>query len=256
MSRSVNTQGTWNVVEACIRRGVPNLVYLSTNCTLCVGQDGIEVETEQDVLEVFAKTIPHSAYGRSKKEATQLVLAGNGLGRLRTLVLLPGVIIGPEEPKFMANVMNQSIMPLSEAFAGSLNFLSRTSVVSAILCSITALRQSDVSKVAGRIFIISDVLENFAGFETAIRKALGRPHGRHINSLMPLVCALSEFINWLTNDKFNHILFQGNFAAMELSKRAPQLKSTHEAQNVLGWKPVSREALIQELVNYYKPKKQ
>ena len=241
------------MLEACIRRGVQNLVYISSNCAVTVGQAGITAESEKDVLDIFAKTTPHCAYGRSKKEATQLVVAANGSGRLRTLVLLPGFIIGPGEPKFMVNIMKEEIMPFSRERTGKLNFVCRTSVGRAIMCSLVALHKPDVSRTAGHIFMISDVLENFADFETAVRKALGRPHDKHVNALMPLVCTISQLFNWMTNDRYNFMFLQGTFAAMELSQRAPELRSTHEAQTILGWTPTSRETIIQDLVNYYKP---
>jgi len=230
-------------------------VYLSSNCTLCVGHAGIEVENEQEILETYAKTTPHCAYGRSKKVATELVVSANGCGRLHTLVLLPGMIIGPGEPKFMENVLSQDVMPYSSEYAGQLNFASTRSIERAVLAALGSLSKTDNIKAAGHIFLISDVLENFASFETAVRIALGRPHDKFINGLMPIVALLSQFVNWITNDRLNHMFLQGTSAAVELAKRAPALKSTQEAQNVLGWKPTPREDLIQELVNHYRPQK-
>ncbi len=87
----VNVDGTRNVIEACIRNSVPRLIYVSSTATI-----GISRNPQTPADETFSYNLAHldMSYGRSKRQAEQLIIAANG-AHLETLVVNPGVILGP-----------------------------------------------------------------------------------------------------------------------------------------------------------------
>ena len=93
-TREINVQGTINVVEACKKRGVRRLVYVSSVDTL-KALPGDEIMTEEscghsDDLE--------GIYAQTKAEATRYVLENSG-DKLESVVVLPGACIGPYDFK-------------------------------------------------------------------------------------------------------------------------------------------------------------
>jgi nucleoside-diphosphate-sugar epimerase len=93
--RSVNVRGTANVIDACLRAGVPRLVHTSSPSVVHDGRD----------LEGVDESAPHArrflaSYPASKAIAERLVLAADG-DRLATVALRPHLIWGPGDPHFL-----------------------------------------------------------------------------------------------------------------------------------------------------------
>ncbi|XP_034045550.1 putative short-chain dehydrogenase/reductase family 42E member 2 [Thalassophryne amazonica] len=105
---SINVGGTNNVIKVCKERGIPRLVYTSTINVVFAGkpiQDGDENSVPHVPLD---KHIDH--YSRTKAIAELSVLSANGFslkggGLLRTCVLRPCGIYGPEERRHLHRVM-------------------------------------------------------------------------------------------------------------------------------------------------------
>eukprot|EP00064_Thunnus_orientalis_P017263 superscaffoldBa00003622_g17343 len=105
---SVNVGGTNNVINVCKERSIPRLVYTSTINVVFAGkpiEDGDEASVPYVPPDVH---IDH--YSRTKAIAEQMVLAANGCslkggGLLRTCVLRPCGIYGPEERRHLHRVM-------------------------------------------------------------------------------------------------------------------------------------------------------
>ncbi|KAM3863892.1 putative short-chain dehydrogenase/reductase family 42E member 2 [Diretmus argenteus] len=105
---SVNVGGTNNVIKVCKERGIPRLVYTSTVNVAFIGkpiEDGDEDSVPCAPLDMH---IDH--YSRTKAIADQMVLSANGCslkggGLLRTCVLRPSGIYGPEERRHLHRVM-------------------------------------------------------------------------------------------------------------------------------------------------------
>ncbi|KAJ3336768.1 hypothetical protein HDU83_009120, partial [Entophlyctis luteolus] len=88
---SVNVDGTQNVVDACLKLGVPHLVYTSSASVVFNGQS----------LEDADETMPYckvhvDAYNETKANAERIVLAAN-CDKLRTAALRPSGIFGPRD---------------------------------------------------------------------------------------------------------------------------------------------------------------
>ncbi len=86
MIERVNVEGTQNVIEACIRRGVRRLVYTSTAGT-CGPVPGREA-TEADEPPAWELRVP---YKRTKLAAERVVLAASSDG-------LDAVVVNPTTP--------------------------------------------------------------------------------------------------------------------------------------------------------------
>ncbi|KAF3700199.1 putative short-chain dehydrogenase/reductase family 42E member 2 [Channa argus] len=105
---SVNVGGTNNVINVCKERSIPRLVYTSTINVVFTGkpiEDGDEASVSSVPPEMH---IDH--YSRTKAIAEQMVFSANGSslkggGLLRTCVLRPGGIYGPEERRHLHRVM-------------------------------------------------------------------------------------------------------------------------------------------------------
>ncbi|MBN3311555.1 VWA3A protein, partial [Atractosteus spatula] len=104
---SVNVGGTNNVINVCLQRSIPRLVYTSTVNVVFAGSP-IEQGDEETVPCVpLDRHVDH--YSKTKAIADQAVLVANGRtlrggGLLRTCVLRPPGIYGPEERRHLQRV--------------------------------------------------------------------------------------------------------------------------------------------------------
>ncbi|XP_076997691.1 putative short-chain dehydrogenase/reductase family 42E member 2 [Tamandua tetradactyla] len=104
---SVNVGGTRLVIDVCVRRRVPRLVYTST-VSVAFGGQPIE-QGDEDSVPYFPLEKHMDHYSRTKAIADQLTLTANGTplpggGTLRTCVLRPPGIYGPEEQRHVPRV--------------------------------------------------------------------------------------------------------------------------------------------------------
>lgn len=93
-ARAVNVEATRGLLGACAAAGVERFVYTSTLQTLAAGS----AECPADEETPWNLDRVRSPYVESKREAERDVLAGS-VGRLTTLVLCPGMVIGPRDPR-------------------------------------------------------------------------------------------------------------------------------------------------------------
>ncbi|KAG8513517.1 LOW QUALITY PROTEIN: von Willebrand factor A domain-containing protein 3A, partial [Galemys pyrenaicus] len=104
---SINVGGTKLVIDACVRRRVPRLVYTST---VNVAFSGKPVEQGDEDSVPYCPLEKHmDHYSRTKAIADQLTLMANGTplpggGTLRTCVLRPPGIYGPKEQRHLPRV--------------------------------------------------------------------------------------------------------------------------------------------------------
>ncbi|KAM6905324.1 putative short-chain dehydrogenase/reductase family 42E member 2 [Xenentodon cancila] len=105
---SVNVGGTNNVINVCKERSIPRLVYTSTINVVFTGKP-IE-DGDEDSVPYVSSDLHIDHYSRTKAVAEQMVLLANGSslkggGLLRTCVLRPCGIYGPEERRHLNRVM-------------------------------------------------------------------------------------------------------------------------------------------------------
>ncbi|XP_051244960.1 putative short-chain dehydrogenase/reductase family 42E member 2 [Dicentrarchus labrax] len=105
---SVNVGGTKNVINVCKERSIPRLVYTSTINAVFTGKP-IE-ECDEASMPCVPPDVHIDHYSRTKAIAEQMVLSANGCslkggGQLRTCVLRPSGIYGPDERRHLHRVM-------------------------------------------------------------------------------------------------------------------------------------------------------
>ncbi|XP_010895712.1 putative short-chain dehydrogenase/reductase family 42E member 2 [Esox lucius] len=105
---SVNVGGTKNVIKVCVERGISRLVYTSTVNVSFAGKP-IE-DGDEDSVPCVPLDMHIDHYSRTKSIADQMILTANGRsiqggGLLRTCVLRPSGIYGPEERRHLHRVM-------------------------------------------------------------------------------------------------------------------------------------------------------
>lgn len=110
--RRINVEGTRNVLAACRKHGIRQLVYTSSPSVVFDGRDMAGVN----------ESVPYPShyeahYPRTKAEAEQLVLAANGPD-LATVALRPHLIWGPGDNHLVPRI-------LARARAGRLRRLGR-----------------------------------------------------------------------------------------------------------------------------------
>jgi dihydroflavonol-4-reductase len=91
---AVNVEATRALLADCVSAGVERLVYTSTLHTLAAGTAAAPAD-EGTPWNLDCVTSP---YALSKREAERVVLDGRG-GRLKTLALCPGMVLGPRDPR-------------------------------------------------------------------------------------------------------------------------------------------------------------
>ncbi|KAL3053773.1 hypothetical protein OYC64_006155 [Pagothenia borchgrevinki] len=105
---SVNVGGTNNVINVCRERSIPRLVYTSTINVVFAGKP-IE-DGDEGSVQCVPPDVHIDNYSRTKTIAEQMVLSADGCplkggGLLRSCVLRPCGIYGPEERRHLHRVM-------------------------------------------------------------------------------------------------------------------------------------------------------
>lgn len=104
----VNTIGTRNVVEACLRNKVPKLVYTSSPSVTFDGDHQFNVNETAPYPKKWLCHYPHS-----KALAEQYVLESNDEGSLMTCALRPHLIWGPRDhhliPRLVARAKSKKL---------------------------------------------------------------------------------------------------------------------------------------------------
>uniref|UniRef100_A0A3B4ZTI9 Putative short-chain dehydrogenase/reductase family 42E member 2 n=1 Tax=Stegastes partitus TaxID=144197 RepID=A0A3B4ZTI9_9TELE len=184
---SVNVGGTNNVIN-CKERSIPRLVYTSTINVVFTGkpiEDGDEASVPYVPPDVH---IDH--YSRTKAIAEQMVLSANGCslkgGLLRTCVLRPCGIYGPEERRHLHRVMvNVERRLFSFRFGdpqARMNWVHVDNLVLAHTLAAEALTLKKSCVASGQAYFINDgVSVNLFEWLTPLFEQLG--HSRPVINL-------------------------------------------------------------------------
>jgi nucleoside-diphosphate-sugar epimerase len=154
---SVNVTGTDNVIEACVSKDVPRLIYTSTPSV--VGYVG----DQEGIAEAPYATAHEGLYGETKAEAEQRVLAANGRGlasggQLATISLRPHLVFGPGDPKLIPTAVERARAGRLPIVGDGTNRVDLTFIDNAAwshLDAASALTGADVD-CAGRAYFISN----------------------------------------------------------------------------------------------------
>ncbi len=142
--RQINTDGTRNIVNACLRNKARKLCYVSSIAALGRGQDG-RPTSEEDYRD---STYKSSVYSQSKFEAEMEVWRGIAEG-LNAVIINPAVIIGPGDWNKGSSRLIQSVWKGLKFYTkGSNGYVDVRDVSRAMI----QLMQSDIHS---RRFILS-----------------------------------------------------------------------------------------------------
>ncbi|XP_069004624.1 putative short-chain dehydrogenase/reductase family 42E member 2 [Embiotoca jacksoni] len=204
---SVNVGGTNNVINVCKERSIPRLVYTSTINVVFAGKpigDGDEASVPYVPPDVH---IDH--YSRTKAIAEQMVLSANGCslkggGLLRTCVLRPCGIYGPEERRHLHRVMvNVERRLFSFRFGdprARMNWVHVDNLVLAHMLAAEALTLKRSCVASGQAYFINDgVSVNLFEWLTPLFEKLGcsRPLINLPVSLVYSAAILVEYLHML-----------------------------------------------------------
>jgi nucleoside-diphosphate-sugar epimerase len=99
---NTNVKGTQNVIDACIQHSVSRLIYTSTPSVIFTGND------LEGVDESFPYPPNYNAfYPETKAMAEQRVVKA-ARTKLRTIILRPHQIWGPEDPHFVPRLLDRA----------------------------------------------------------------------------------------------------------------------------------------------------
>ncbi|XP_035298141.1 putative short-chain dehydrogenase/reductase family 42E member 2 isoform X2 [Cricetulus griseus] len=160
---SINVGGTRLVINVCVRRRVPRLVYTST-VNVTFGGKPIE-QGDEDSVPYFPLDKHMDHYSRTKAIADQLTLMANGTpllggGTLRTCVLRPPGIYGPEEQRHLPRVVSHIKKRLFMFRFGDrrtrMNWVHVQNLVQAHMLAAEALTMAKGYVASGQAYYIND----------------------------------------------------------------------------------------------------
>ncbi len=97
----VNLGGTHNLMAACKANNIPKMVYISSASAVYEGED---IENGDETLPY--SSISQADYADSKIQAEKDVLAFSGKGTT-VCAIRPHVVFGPEDQRFIPNIMDR-----------------------------------------------------------------------------------------------------------------------------------------------------
>jgi len=170
----VNVGGTRRVLDECLRRGIPRLVYTST---LDVVVDGRKPVVEGDESLPYPPRMPRDAYSRTKIISERMVIEANCTS-LATCVLRPVGMYGPRDRYHIGTIVAMAKKGMSLRLGdGSARFSHAYSenVAHAHVCA--AARLAPGSTVAGKCYFVGDHKpdSNLFDFMEPYLRALGLP---------------------------------------------------------------------------------
>nr|XP_020475500.1 putative short-chain dehydrogenase/reductase family 42E member 2 [Monopterus albus] len=204
---SVNVGGTNNVINVCKERSIPRLVYTSTINVVFTGKP---IEDGDEASVAYVPPDMHiDPYSRTKAMAEQMVLSANGCslkggGLLRTCVLRPCGIYGPEERRHLHRVMvNVERRLFSFSFGdprARMNWVHVENLVLAHTLAAEALTVKRSCVASGQAYFINDgVSVNLFDWLTPLFENLGysRPSIHLPFSLVYSAAVLVEYLHVL-----------------------------------------------------------
>uniref|UniRef100_A0A2K6MVY1 Short chain dehydrogenase/reductase family 42E, member 2 n=1 Tax=Rhinopithecus bieti TaxID=61621 RepID=A0A2K6MVY1_RHIBE len=160
---SINVGGTKLVIDVCVRQRVPRLIYTST-VNVAFGGKPIE-QGDEDSVPYFPLDEHIDHYSRTKAIADQLTLMANGTplpggGTLRTCVLRPPGIYGPEEqrhlPRVAGHIKKRLFMFQFGDRKARMNWVHVHNLVQAHVLAAEALTAAKGYVASGQAYYIND----------------------------------------------------------------------------------------------------
>ncbi|KAL9229286.1 hypothetical protein vseg_004770 [Gypsophila vaccaria] len=199
LQRSVNVEGTKNVIDACVALQVNRLIYTSSPSVVF---DGIHGIVNGD--EFLSYPVKHNDfYSATKAEGEALVLKANGVNGLLTCCIRPSSIFGPGDKLLVPSLVNAARAGKSKFIIGDGNnmydFTYVENVAHAHICAERALASKGTvsEKASGQAYFITNMEPiKFWEFMSIILEGLGyeRPRIKIPAVVMMPIAHLVELI--------------------------------------------------------------
>ncbi|XP_069590271.1 putative short-chain dehydrogenase/reductase family 42E member 2 [Ranitomeya imitator] len=160
---SINIGGTQVVIDVCIDRNIPRLIYTST-VNVVFGGNYIE-EGDEETTTYYPPEKQLDYYSKTKTIADQMILAANesplkGGGKLLTCVLRPPGIYGPDEkthlPRLVANAEKRLLCFKFWNDRTRMNWIHLYNLIEAHILAAEALTASKGYIASGKAYFIHD----------------------------------------------------------------------------------------------------
>ena len=238
---SVNYDGTRNVVEACKKCGVKNLVFVSSvDCIPAPeGDEPIYEQSSFDPDKIIG------AYGKSKAAATQYVIDSND-ENLKCVAVHPSCCIGPYDIHgtnsvcTMINLYNKGLFPVTLNFGGY-NFVDVRDVANGMIAAAEKGRGGECYFLCGDKMTVNEFIATLAKIngKKPPKIALGK---KTLLTLCPAIEVFFKAMKWppvLTPFSINKICENCNF-------------SYEKAAKELGYSPMSAEDSLRDTSEWLK----
>jgi nucleoside-diphosphate-sugar epimerase len=146
-----NVLGSRSIISACLRAGVPKLVYTSSPSVVFNGRDMAGVD----------ERVPYPAhyeanYPATKAEAERAVLAANGPD-LATVALRPHLVWGPRDPHFLPRLISARRAGRLRRIGDGRNLVDATYIDNAAMAHLSAAESlMPGAACAGRAYFIAN----------------------------------------------------------------------------------------------------
>jgi 2-alkyl-3-oxoalkanoate reductase len=242
-----NVSGTKNVIEACNIHNISKLVYTSSPSVVFNGMDMEGVDESVPYPDLF-----HAHYPKTKAIAEQLVVSAS-TDKLRTIILRPHLIWGPEENNFVPRIIAKA--GWLKVVGNGRNLVDTVYIDNAADAHILAAENLDKNPdISGNVYFISqDEPVLLWGLINAILKAAG---------LGPVKGSIPKQMAWLLGAAFEFL-----YKILHIKKEPPmtrfvayELSTSHwfdisAAKRDLGYSPrVSTKEGLRLLENWLKNK--
>ncbi len=145
-----NVTGTQNVIEACRKAEVRNLIFTSSPSVVADGNNLRNIDESYPIPEKH-----HANYPATKALAEKLVLAANS-EKLRTLALRPHLIFGPGDRHFVPNIVDRARKGRLKIIGGGNNLVDFCFIEDCVSAHIAAMKAMESGKdCCGRAYFIS-----------------------------------------------------------------------------------------------------
>jgi len=147
-----NVLGTRNILAACQRAGVTNLVFTSSPSVIHTGSDLVNVDESTPYPTHY-----HAFYPQTKAQAEQEVLSSDRDGSLRTVALRPHLIWGPNDTNLIPTVVERAKIGRLTRIGSGENLVDLTFIDDCVNAHILAMRAlaERPEKVGGKAYFIS-----------------------------------------------------------------------------------------------------
>ncbi|MCG3225378.1 MAG: NAD-dependent epimerase/dehydratase family protein [Candidatus Heimdallarchaeota archaeon] len=241
----VNVIGNQNVIDTCIKFGIPRFVYTST---LDVVVDGKEPIIYADESLPYPKKLPKDNYSRTKILAEKATIEANNEDGLLTVSLRPVGMYGPRDKYHIANIIqvaqSKNNIKLGDGTAEFSHVYSENAAYAHILA---AKHLYSGSKVPGECYFIADhqPADNLFVFMKPFLEALNLPVPEK-----SIPYKIAYFLAWFA-EKFAPKSNFNRFAVIQTC--VDHTFVSDKAERDFSYKPiVSKEEAFEKTVDWFK----